>query len=142
MREDMKSFLLILVLLTMCFSPPSYSQDVNWRWLHILDARHMSAGEDAAHSSLVNEAWTCESSGRPALPSSPRSHPGQVVLSACKLYSHALAHPGQVVLSACKLYSPRSSRARPPGSSALTATSFAQNTERLSCKQHLDSQWH
>ena len=72
----------------------------------------------------------------------PRSHPGQVVLSACKLYSHALAHPGQVVLSACELYSPRSSRARPPGSSALTATSFAQNTERLSCKQNLDSQWH
>ena len=29
-------------------------------------------GEDAAHPSLVNEAWTRGSSGRPALPSSPQ----------------------------------------------------------------------
>ena len=50
-------------------------------------------------------------------------------------------HPSshrQLVLSAL-LYSPRSSRLHPQPSSPLTATSSPQNTEQLSCEQHLDS---
>ena len=50
-------------------------------------------------------------------------------------------HPSshrQLVLSAL-LYSPRSSRLHPRPSSPLTATSSPQNTEQLSCEQHLDS---
>ena len=94
----MKSFLLILVLL--CFSPPSYSQDVNRRWLHILDARHMS-GQGRGCRSLV----TCQRGLDTRVEwqaSTSILTPG---LTLAKLYSQLASSILMLLLILAKLYS-------------------------------------
>ena len=95
--------------------------DVYRHWLHLLDTGQVSAwGLLARGGSPV----TC-----------------QRLLDTEQTLATQHFHPSshrQLVLSAL-LYSPRSSRLHPRPSSPLTATSSPQNTEQLSCEQHLDS---